>query len=89
MSKVKTAFFCRNCGYESAKWLGKCPSCNEWNTFTEEIIQKENSKTSNNNNWDGYTEEKNGKTVLLKDIKSSEEKKLRKQSTRDADSAQL
>ncbi len=75
MSKVKTAFFCRNCGYESAKWLGKCPSCNQWNTFTEEVIQKENSKTANNN-WDDYTEEKSERTVLLKDIKSSEEKRI-------------
>jgi len=31
----KTVFFCENCGYESAKWLGKCPACNEWNTFSE------------------------------------------------------
>lgn len=37
MAKVKTSFFCRNCGYESAKWLGKCSSCGEWNSFTEEI----------------------------------------------------
>jgi DNA repair protein RadA/Sms len=41
MSKVKTAFFCTNCGYESAKWLGKCPACSQWNTFTEEVINKE------------------------------------------------
>ena len=75
MSKVKTAFFCQNCGYESAKWSGKCPSCNEWNTFVEEVIQKENTKTINNN-WDGYTEEKTGRTLLLKDIKSSEEKRI-------------
>jgi DNA repair protein RadA/Sms len=40
MAKVKKAFFCKNCGYESAKWLGCCPSCGEWNTFTEEIISK-------------------------------------------------
>lgn len=37
MAKVKTIFTCQNCGYESARWLGKCPSCNEWNTFVEEI----------------------------------------------------
>lgn len=43
MSKVKTAFFCQNCGNESPKWLGKCPACNEWNTFVEEVIQKENN----------------------------------------------
>ena len=44
MSKVKTAFFCQNCGYESVKWLGQCPSCGQWNTFVEELIQKETSK---------------------------------------------
>jgi len=41
MSKVKTAFFCSNCGYESAKWAGKCPSCELWNTFIEEVIIKD------------------------------------------------
>ncbi|WP_133991199.1 DNA repair protein RadA [Dinghuibacter silviterrae] len=40
MAKSKTVFFCQNCGYESAKWLGKCPSCQEWNTFVEEVIIK-------------------------------------------------
>ena len=44
MSKSKSAFFCNNCGYESAKWAGKCPSCNEWNTFTEEIVEKGEKK---------------------------------------------
>lgn len=72
MSKVKTAFFCQHCGYESAKWLGKCPACNEWNTFVEEIIQKENTK-SNTNNWKSYGAEKSERTVLLNEIKSSEE----------------
>ncbi|MCY7309652.1 MAG: hypothetical protein LH619_02635, partial [Chitinophagaceae bacterium] len=33
MSKVKTSFFCQNCGYESVKWVGQCPSCSQWNTF--------------------------------------------------------
>jgi DNA repair protein RadA/Sms len=46
MSKIKTAYFCQNCGYESAKWLGKCPSCGQWNTFVEELIQKEVRKSS-------------------------------------------
>lgn len=41
MAKVKSAFFCQNCGFEAPKWLGKCPSCNEWNTFVEELIQKQ------------------------------------------------
>ena len=40
MSKIKSAFFCQNCGYETPKWLGKCPGCKEWNTFVEERIEK-------------------------------------------------
>ena len=40
MAKGKTtAFFCQNCGYESAKWMGQCPACKEWNTFVEEPAQ--------------------------------------------------
>jgi DNA repair protein RadA/Sms len=40
MAKVKTSYFCQNCGHEAPKWLGRCPSCNEWNTFVEEIVTK-------------------------------------------------
>jgi DNA repair protein RadA/Sms len=40
MAKVKKAYFCRECGYEAPKWMGRCPSCGEWNTFAEEIISK-------------------------------------------------
>jgi len=75
MSKVKKAFFCQNCGYESVKWIGQCPSCNQWNSFVEEIIQKETTK---NNGWENYNEltERNTKTIQLNEIKSSEEKRL-------------
>lgn len=45
MSKVKSSFFCQQCGHESAKWLGKCPSCGSWNTFVEEIQQKDENRT--------------------------------------------
>ncbi len=41
MAKVKTTFFCQNCGTQYAKWQGQCSSCKEWNTIAEEIIQKE------------------------------------------------
>lgn len=75
MSKVKTAFFCQNCGYESVKWVGQCPSCGQWNTFVEELIQKETTK--NNNDWKNYHEERRtNKTISLNEIKSSEEKRL-------------
>jgi DNA repair protein RadA/Sms len=40
MAKVKSAFFCQNCGFEAPKWMGKCQSCGEWNTFVEEVIEK-------------------------------------------------
>lgn len=40
MAKTKTLYFCQNCGYESTKWLGRCPSCSSWNTFVEEVVQK-------------------------------------------------
>lgn len=45
MAKIKTSYFCQNCGANSPKWLGKCPSCGEWNTYVEEIIQKEEQHT--------------------------------------------
>ena len=35
MAKTKTAYVCESCGYESSKWLGRCPACNQWNTFKE------------------------------------------------------
>ena len=38
MAKIKTAFFCQNCGHQAPKWLGKCPSCSEWNSFVEEVV---------------------------------------------------
>jgi DNA repair protein RadA/Sms len=68
MSKIKTAYFCQNCGYESAKWLGKCPSCNQWNTFVEELIQKDNKKTSAND-WQSYhADTSTKKTQLLNTV---------------------
>jgi DNA repair protein RadA/Sms len=75
MSKIKTSFFCQNCGYESVKWVGQCPSCSQWNTFVEELTQKDNSKKDNG--WKDYNDEKRtSKTISLSEIKSSEEKRL-------------
>lgn len=51
MAKVKKSFFCKNCGYEAAKWLGKCPSCNEWNTFVEEIVDKKSGTKKSDSSW--------------------------------------
>jgi DNA repair protein RadA/Sms len=74
MSKVKTSFFCTNCGYESAKWLGKCPSCQQWNSFIEEVITKEDSKTKTN--WKEEGRSHGTKTILISDIESGEEKRI-------------
>src|SRR5690242_12305440 len=74
MAKIKTAFFCQNCGYESVKWLGQCPSCNQWNSFVEELIQKEDSKS---NGWKNYdTDKRINKTITLNEIRTSEENRL-------------
>ena len=73
MSKVKKAFFCKNCGYESAKWAGKCPSCNEWNTFIEEIIHKESAATKQS--WK-ETDGKNSKSIEINDVETNEQDRI-------------
>ena len=56
MSKQKIKYICSQCGFESLRWLGKCPECNEWNTFSEEFVEvktkskKQKVKDENNNN---------------------------------------
>ncbi|HPH22446.1 MAG TPA: DNA repair protein RadA [Chitinophagaceae bacterium] len=73
MAKIKSSFFCSNCGFESAKWLGKCSSCNEWNTFVEEVIDKGNEKE----NWKDYTnEKKTNKVIALQDVHITEERRI-------------
>jgi len=74
MAKVKTGFFCQGCGYESAKWIGRCPSCNEWNTFAEELITKEKNKPSNQN-WK-EDDARLAKTIALHEVTSGEEKRM-------------
>lgn len=69
MSKYKTKFVCQECGYESPKWLGKCPGCNNWNTLVEELQKKTPSFGSS------HTSSK--QTALpLTDVESNEEPRL-------------
>jgi DNA repair protein RadA/Sms len=73
MSKVKTAFFCSNCGYETAKWTGKCPACGTWNSFVEEVIHKEVKE----NGWKELTDVKRESvSIALNDINSVEQERL-------------
>jgi DNA repair protein RadA/Sms len=74
MSKSKSAFFCTNCGYESAKWVGKCPACNEWNTFTEEVIDKGKGNTQT---WEDYASTQKGTEVIaINEVQSQSEKRI-------------
>lgn len=50
LAKRKTKYVCQECGYESAKWMGKCPSCNNWNTFTEEVVTPASSAAFRHSN---------------------------------------
>ena len=46
MAKGKTSvFFCQECGYESSKWSGQCPSCKQWNTMVDELVDKKSTAT--------------------------------------------
>lgn len=68
MAKAKTVFVCNSCGYESAKWLGKCPGCNEWNTFYEEKVVKVAGTTTK--------EKKNVTPMQLSKIEGKETSKI-------------
>ena len=69
LAKTKTVFYCQSCGYESAKWLGKCPSCNAWNTFAEEVLTKEVVKKTE---WrQESARPRKTRPVTLKDIEST------------------
>ncbi len=75
MSKTRSSFFCQNCGYESSKWTGKCPSCEQWNTFVEEVIVKGNDKTAKDE-WKDFNGIASLKTVSINDVSSAEEKRI-------------
>ncbi len=69
MAKTKTVFVCSNCGADSPKWVGKCPSCGEWNTYVEEIIAK---NPTPQRSYSGHDAPKS-KPVLLHEIETKEE----------------
>ena len=77
MAKIKTAYVCSNCGQESTKWIGKCPSCGEWNTFKEIHL----TSTTNSSNANGLfrndksASEKN-RPVKLRDIPSKDDPRI-------------
>ena len=75
MSKVKTTFFCQNCGSQFAKWQGQCTACKEWNTIVEEIIQKEDKP-----DWkitSDTSKKRTSKPLRINEIDSSNEARLK------------
>ena len=74
MSKVKTSFFCQNCGSQFAKWQGQCTSCKEWNTIVEEITQKEDKLVWNTSV--SSSPKRTAKPLKIDEIDTSKEARL-------------
>jgi len=72
MAKIKSAYYCQNCGSQSSKWIGKCPSCNEWNTYVEEIIQKQDKIAK----LISGTSKKNARPNLISEVKPIESHRI-------------
>jgi len=75
MSKTKTAFFCKNCGAQHSKWMGRCNSCGEWNTIIEEVIQRDSDKKT----WEkasNIKSKKKDKPQLIHEIKANTEARI-------------
>ncbi len=70
--KFKTVFVCQKCGYESAKWAGKCPECGEWNTLAEEVKQQENKKEKRSRSFTDFSSE----IVKLSDSRCVQEERI-------------
>ena len=79
MAKDKIAYVCSNCGQESAKWIGKCPSCGQWNTFKEIRIANDSGQAAARSAASvvraGKRSDKN-KPMLLRDISSKDEPRI-------------
>lgn len=74
MAKVKSSFYCQSCGYNSPKWLGKCPSCNEWNTFAEELIEKGGKEDKP---WKSSPDKRLSKPVAIKQVTYDKQERLK------------
>ena len=70
LKNKKTVYFCQECGYESAKWMGQCPACKAWNTFVEETVSSQKSSSGSIK-----TTQKKTEPVVLKDISLSSDER--------------
>jgi DNA repair protein RadA/Sms len=69
VKKDKTKFVCQQCGFESTKWMGKCPNCDEWNSFVEEVVEDSDKKSQES--------VLTSKVELLKDIEAKDEDRIK------------
>lgn len=79
MAKTRTVYFCDNCGYESAKWMGKCPSCNQWNTFKEQTLAKvtaQQERFGNDNGKSSGGTVKAGKVRVLTEVDDADTERI-------------
>ena len=72
MAKTKTLFFCQSCGAQSAKWMGRCTSCGEWNTFVEEVVQRDDTSAKSG----GSFKTAESRPHKLKDIVQGNEQRV-------------
>lgn len=72
MAQVKTAFFCKNCGTQYAKWQGQCHACKEWNTITEEILHKPKTEA-----WKSTENGSSNAPVLVQEVSSDQQKRAK------------
>ncbi len=78
MAKSKIVFFCQNCGAQSPKWIGRCPSCGEWNTYAEEVVHREKDKDQIAKL---STKKDSGKPVPVNEIKKTKENRINTNNT--------
>lgn len=73
MAKQKSVFYCQNCGTQSSNWIGKCPNCQQWNTFVEEVVQRDESTGQ----WEKLTSiAGNAKPKLIADVELDKENRI-------------
>ncbi len=76
MAKTKSAFFCQQCGYETPKWTGKCPSCGAWNSFVEEIVERDTPKKGGDVNWNDASPIEKRKAHKIDEVVAADEPRI-------------
>ncbi len=76
MTKIKKIFICANCGANSPKWVGKCPSCEEWNTYQEEVVVLNTTEEEKKKSWKNTANQNSPQPIPLTEIRSGNTQRL-------------